>query len=163
MSRILVVEDEFPIRLGLQYLLEDAGYEVALARNAHEALELLTRSSYDLAVVDLRMHDETGRLDEDAGIELLRQMETQYATLPAIALTVRDDQEAIHACQQLSNIKEHVVKDPNPVRLKGLVEKLLSSASPQSGQGGTHTTCDARAWPQGRALLAYDESGLRDE
>ena len=125
MSRILVVEDEYPVRLGLQYLLEGAGYEVALAQNAHEAWELLANSSYDLAVVDLRMPDETGWLDEDSGIKLLRRMETQYATLPAIALTVRDDPEAIRACQQLSNVKEYVVKDPNPVRLKGLVERLM--------------------------------------
>lgn len=140
MSRILVVEDEFPVRLGLQYLLEDAGYEVTLARNAHEALELLAKSRYDLAVVDLRMPDETGWLDEDAGIKLLRRMETQYATLPAIALTVRDDPEAIRACQQLRNVKEYVVKDPNPVRLKGLVEKLLGSVSPQQVIGGAHAT-----------------------
>jgi two-component system response regulator VanR len=61
MSRILVVEDALDICTGLQFLLEDAGYEVALARNAHEALALLAKSSYDLAVVDLRMPDEAGR------------------------------------------------------------------------------------------------------
>jgi CheY-like chemotaxis protein len=72
------------------------------------------------------MPDDTGRQDDDAGIKLLQRMENQYATLPVIVLTVRDEPEASHACEQYRNFRAYLVKDPNPVHLKELIQKLLS-------------------------------------
>ena len=41
MSRVLLVEDEEHLALGLRYNLENAGYEVTLARSGEEAIESL--------------------------------------------------------------------------------------------------------------------------
>jgi CheY-like chemotaxis protein len=124
-----VVEDEFAVRLGLQYLLEDEGYGVELARDSGEAKDLLAQTSYDLAIVDLRMPIENGTLDEDAGIDLLQWIERNHTALPVIVLTVRDDPEAIQACRSIKNVKEYVVKDPNPSTLRRVVGGFLGTRS----------------------------------
>jgi len=126
MSRILVIEDDFAVKLGLQYLLENCGYQVDLAENARLALEKLRQSSYDLAIVDLRLPDETGQIDEEAGIKILEQMEELYPALPAIVLTISTDQAAIIACQQLSNCKAYEQKDVDPPKFKDKVKRVLS-------------------------------------
>ncbi len=55
--RVLVVDDEEPIRLMLDQVLSAEGLEVETAANGHEALEALKASSrpYDLVVTDLNM------------------------------------------------------------------------------------------------------------
>jgi CheY-like chemotaxis protein len=76
---ILVVEDEFLIRLLLSEVLRDAGYDVIEAFNGDEALSVLTSSiRLDLIVSDVRM---PGSLD---GIGLLRIVREALPELPVI-------------------------------------------------------------------------------
>jgi CheY-like chemotaxis protein len=53
--RILVVEDEFLVRLELSQALAAAGYEVDQAANGQIAIEHLRRHRPDLILLDLRM------------------------------------------------------------------------------------------------------------
>jgi CheY-like chemotaxis protein len=53
--RILVVEDEFLLRLELSQALAAAGYEVDQAANGQIAIEHLRRHRPDLILLDLRM------------------------------------------------------------------------------------------------------------
>ncbi len=55
--RVLVVDDEEPIRVMLHQVLAAEGLDVATAANGHEALEALTAAArpYDLVVTDLNM------------------------------------------------------------------------------------------------------------
>ena len=55
MSRILVVEDERNLALGLRANLEVEGYEVAVAENGEAALDEAARQSPDLIVLDLML------------------------------------------------------------------------------------------------------------
>ncbi|MGH6878662.1 MAG: response regulator [Rhizomicrobium sp.] len=50
MSVVLVVEDEFLIRLNTVEMVEDAGYQALEAANADEALDILARRP-DIAIV----------------------------------------------------------------------------------------------------------------
>lgn len=58
--RILVVDDEPVIRLFLQELFEDEGYEVATAQSIAEGLAALSESSFNLVVTDKNLPDGTG-------------------------------------------------------------------------------------------------------
>ena len=59
--RILVVEDDTPVRELLVRVLQDAGYLVAAARNGQEGLELAEQqSSLDLLITDLAMRGMNG-------------------------------------------------------------------------------------------------------
>lgn len=55
MARVLVAEDEAPVREFVVRALQHAGHEVAAAADGLEALELLHAARYDLLVTDIRM------------------------------------------------------------------------------------------------------------
>ena len=54
-TTLLVVDDEPAIRKLLQRIAQRAGFEVAVARDGIEALEMFEVRSYDIAIVDLMM------------------------------------------------------------------------------------------------------------
>jgi DNA-binding response OmpR family regulator len=54
-TTLLVVDDEPAIRKLLQRIGQRAGFEVAVARDGVEALEMFAVRSYDIAIVDLMM------------------------------------------------------------------------------------------------------------
>jgi signal transduction histidine kinase len=58
--RILVVDDEPVIRLFLQELLEDEGYEVVTAQSIAEGLQALKAQRFHLVVTDKNLPDGTG-------------------------------------------------------------------------------------------------------
>lgn len=67
MPSILIAEDEPALLELLSEVLEEAGYEVAAARDGVEALEQLERRPFDLLLTDIRMP----RVD---GLELLARI-----------------------------------------------------------------------------------------
>ena len=60
MKRILVVDDEDPIRNYLNEELTEAGYEVLMAASAPEALKIIEKEDLDLVILDIRMPGMTG-------------------------------------------------------------------------------------------------------
>lgn len=58
--KILVVDDEKGLRIGVKRLLEMEGYEVDVAENGTEGIEFGTNKEYDLAIIDLKMPDIEG-------------------------------------------------------------------------------------------------------
>jgi DNA-binding response OmpR family regulator len=74
-KRVLVVDDEAPIRDLLRDAVTEAGWEVDTAENAAEALELVKANLYDAAVLDFALPDMDGfRLHRE-----LRQMDPELA------------------------------------------------------------------------------------
>ena len=82
--KILVVDDEPPIRKLLRTGLSTQGYEVLDAPNGKAALELLARKP-DLVILDLGLPD----ID---GLELLRRIRHLQSSLPIVVLSSRGDE-----------------------------------------------------------------------
>ena len=82
--RILVVDDEPPIRKLLRMGLTAQGYEVIDAPNGKTALEQLA-SKPQLVILDLGLPD----ID---GLDLLRQLRQRDASLPIVVLSSRGDE-----------------------------------------------------------------------
>ena len=59
-KRLLVVDDDADMRLTLKLALELAGYEVDVAGNAREALELQRQQPADVLITDIFMPDADG-------------------------------------------------------------------------------------------------------
>jgi CheY-like chemotaxis protein len=57
---ILIVEDEEPIVQALALILEDCGYQMLLASNGRQALELARTHQLALIITDLMMPQMTG-------------------------------------------------------------------------------------------------------
>jgi two-component system chemotaxis sensor kinase CheA len=86
--RVLLVEDSLVTREMERRLLEDAGFEVAAAADAAEALSRLGEAAFDCVVTDIEMADMDG-------FELtsqLRGME-HFAHLPIVVVSTRDRPE----------------------------------------------------------------------
>ena len=60
MARILLVEDDFNVRLVMEHVLFDGGYQVDATETASGAQELLASRPYDLLLADGRLVNETG-------------------------------------------------------------------------------------------------------
>lgn len=58
--RVLVVDDEPSVRESLGEFLEDFEFEVSVAECAEEALDLIGKERYDVAIVDLRLPGMSG-------------------------------------------------------------------------------------------------------
>jgi two-component system response regulator RegX3 len=83
-TRILVVEDEGSFSDPLSYMLRKEGYEVGLANNGHEALDLFDRHGADLVLLDLM-------LPGLSGTEVCRALRAR-STVPVIMLTAKDSE-----------------------------------------------------------------------
>jgi DNA-binding response OmpR family regulator len=59
-SRILIADDEPNILISLEYLMKREGYEVIVARDGQEALELLRSERPALVLLDVMMPKKTG-------------------------------------------------------------------------------------------------------
>lgn len=82
MKRILVVDDEPQIKRMLRTSLQSSGYEVILAGNGIEGLEMFESKQPDLVISDLAM-------PEMNGLELTQAIR-RIAQTPIIVLSVRD-------------------------------------------------------------------------
>ncbi len=82
--KILVVDDEPPIRKLLRMGLSTQGYEVLEASNAKSALQLLANKP-DLIILDLGLPDM-------AGHELLRVIRSRDDSVPVVVLSSRGDE-----------------------------------------------------------------------
>jgi two-component system copper resistance phosphate regulon response regulator CusR len=81
--RVLVVEDETKAARQLQLGLEDAGFEVELARTGEQGLRAIGSATFDVAVVDVM-------LPGFSGLELVRAMRERGHQLPVLVLSALD-------------------------------------------------------------------------
>lgn len=87
-TRIVIVDDEALIRMGLRRILEDAGHTVvAEASSGDEALRLVPETSPHLVILDIR-------IPEPNGIEVARRLKVEYP-VPIIFLTAFSDQRLL--------------------------------------------------------------------
>ncbi|MFM2322161.1 MAG: Autoinducer 2 sensor kinase/phosphatase LuxQ [Pseudomonadota bacterium] len=92
--KVLLVEDTPFLQFVHKKMLENLGYQVALASNAEKALHSVNTDTYDLILMDIGLPDMSG-IDAAAKI---RQQETIGNKLPIIALTTFSDSKTYHAC-----------------------------------------------------------------
>ncbi|AJY50876.1 MULTISPECIES: response regulator [Halomonadaceae] len=82
MAKVLVVDDEPNIVLSLEFLMEQAGFEVVTAEDGEQALARVTDSQPDLLLLDIS-------LPGISGFDVLERLRNEEATaqLPIIMLT----------------------------------------------------------------------------
>lgn len=83
--KVLVIDDEPQIRRALRAGLEHNGYEVMLAANGEEGLDLAALKIPDLLILDLA-------LPGTDGFSVLKQLR-EWSNIPVIVLTVREGEE----------------------------------------------------------------------
>src|SRR5512135_24609 len=79
-DRILVIEDKASMLDMLKETLEDAGFQVILARDGAEGIKKLTDERIGLVLTDLK-------LPKKDGFEVLRNVKQENPLLPVIVMT----------------------------------------------------------------------------
>lgn len=81
-SKILVVEDEESLAVGLEFNLSEEGYDVHVARDGKQALKLFRANEYDLILLDIMLpfYD---------GFEVAKKIREKSLQVPILILTAR--------------------------------------------------------------------------
>jgi two-component system, OmpR family, KDP operon response regulator KdpE len=110
--RILVVDDEAPLRRALRTSLKASGFSVEEASSAGEASEAIREQTFDLALLDINMPGVSG-------LELCRQMRDLGQQIGILMVTVRDtEKDVLHALE--AGADDYIVK---PFRLGELTAR----------------------------------------
>jgi len=113
--KILVVDDDLHIQRLYKEEFEEEGYEVFIASNGQEAIDLFNREDPDIVTLDILLPD----ID---GIRLLRQMKEKNPKVPIIMSTAYDyrDDFAVWASEA------YIVKSSDLDELKATIKKLIN-------------------------------------
>lgn len=115
--RLLIVEDEAPLRQQLVYACKEAGYAVDAATDGVEGLYLGREVAFDAAIIDLG-------LPRLSGIELIRQLRHAERTFPIVILTARSRwQEKVEGLE--AGADDYVVKPFHMEELLARVKAVL--------------------------------------
>ena len=120
MSRILIIDDQAPIRRVLREILEDEKYQVDDAGNGPEALQLMKEQEYDAVLCDIKM-------PEMDGLEVLEHIK-EMSDVPVIMISGNSTLD-----DAVSSIKkgafDFIVKPPDMNRLLITVRNALDKQS----------------------------------
>ena len=119
--RILVVDDEEPIRKGLARVIAALGHEVEVAESAEEALERATSFTPDLVITDLHL---PGR----SGLDLVADLKDHGIESTPVVLTAHGSiDSAVEATRR--GVYDYLVKPVQPERLATVIMKGLERAA----------------------------------
>lgn len=111
MKKILILEDDIMIASGVTYALEAEGYEVIHATDVCSAIELIGKTTFDLAILDMQLPDGNG-------IDVSKKL--MGKNTPVIFLTVVDDESNIVKAFD-EGADDYVVK---PFRIRELIARV---------------------------------------
>ncbi len=127
-SKILIVEDEAPIREMIAFHLVRAGFETVEASDCRSARELLADEQPDLALIDWMLPDMSG-------LELTRMLKRDSANedLGIIMLTARADEHDKVAGLE-SGADDYVTKPFAPRELVARIQAVLRRSGSTNGE-----------------------------
>jgi DNA-binding response OmpR family regulator len=122
--RLLVVEDDDGIALGLEDDLRLEGYDVVVARDGEQAVRLAVAEPFDLIVLDLM-------LPKKDGYQVCRELRRGGIAAPIIMLTARaQDAEKVLGLELGAD--DYVTKPFNPMELRARIKAVLRRAAGQA-------------------------------
>ena len=120
MVKLIIVDDEKSIRAALRDILEYEGYEVDEAKDGEEGLEMIMRTSYDVALCDIKMP----KMD---GLELLLKAGEVAKTTQFIMISAFGNVEnAVEATKR--GAFDFITKPPDLNRLLITVRNAIDRA-----------------------------------
>lgn len=137
--RILVAEDNATNRFVIRQTLEGAGHELRVVNDGEQALDVLEKESFDLAILDLHMPNISG-LDV---IKFLRLTQPADAAMPVIVLTANVTQQAYEECAA-AGASAFLAKPVEPHRLLRQIASVVT-ATPVPGFAAPRATTVAIA------------------
>jgi len=117
---ILLAEDNLFNRKVAQALFKSIGFEIDLANNGVEVLEMLEQKKYDIIFMDLLM-------PEMDGLETTRAIREKGLDLPIIALTAVEDSDT-RSSASAAGINDYLVKPATANNIRELLLRTFSKS-----------------------------------
>ncbi len=115
--RVLLVEDEVPLRTVIARNLTSRGVQVCEAGTASDAVAAATREPHDLLLLDINLPDQTGW-------EVLRELKRRGTEVPTIVVSaVRVSQSRLEEFHPLAYL-------PKPFPIDALLRLVMGKTSP---------------------------------
>ncbi len=112
MNKILLVEDDSTLAMGLEYSLEDEGMDVKIVDNIKDAYTTFKNDNFHLILLDVTLPDGTG-------YELCKRIRAE-SQVPIIFLTACDDEVNVVLGLDIGG-DDYVTK---PFRVKELISRI---------------------------------------
>ena len=126
--RILLIEDNEAIIMGLEYLLVQEGYQAITARNLKEAYDMVERVAVDLILLDISLPDGDGF---DFCKSIIKKNNT-----PVIFLTAREEETDVVKGLDMG-ADDYIIK---PFRNRELISRIKSVLR-RNGKGSRLLKC----------------------
>jgi CheY-like chemotaxis protein len=114
---VLWVDDEADLLESHRIFLGESGYDVEMASNADDAIELLRRRAFDVVLLDEQMPGKRG-------LEAYRELRELAPNVPVVMVTKSEEDatltEAIGA-----NVRDYLTKPINPRQVLAAVRRIL--------------------------------------
>ena len=114
MKKILLIEDNEAIIMGLKYSLEQENFQVISAKTAKESKEKLDNKSIDIVLLDVSLPDGNG-------FEICKEIKEKN-DIPVIFLTAQDEETSVVLGLDLG-ADDYIVK---PFRTRELISRIKS-------------------------------------
>ena len=118
-ARILVVDDETPIRTTMGDMLRRRGYDVVTAANGEEALALIHQRPFDLLLLDLKM----------PGLSGIQVAERARELQPEVALIILTGHGSLESAVEGIHLGvfDYMLKTASPQEVLDRVASLLAA------------------------------------
>lgn len=104
---VLIVDDDLSILTGLCNYLEDEGFYVQCARSGEEAMEILEKERFHVAVVDMRLPGMDGNT-------LIKTVHQLYSEMKFLIYTGSTEYDLSVSLKELGMRSEDVICKPLP-------------------------------------------------
>ncbi len=156
MKRVLIVDDEFLVRMGLKMTLDwkSYGYEIAAeASSAEEALEIMEREPIDILMTDIKMQGMNG-------LDLIEKAKTKYSDLQSVIFTNHDDFNFARRAMEMGAEKYILKSEISPDSLLSSLVNLSGGSEASSRKGHSVRKMEEKYLDE--HLLKLNLSGVRE-
>ncbi|GAB7387869.1 sporulation initiation phosphotransferase Spo0F [Bacillaceae bacterium] len=118
-KKVLVVDDQYGIRVLLHEVFGKEGYETYQAANGKQALEIVQKENPDLVILDMKIPGMDG-------LEILKKIKKVNADIKVIMMTAYGELDMIKEATELGALT-HFTKPFDIDELREVVNRQLAS------------------------------------
>ncbi len=115
--QILLADDEVTFRETFTKVLQEEGMDVTAVSNGTDAIDAVTKNSYDVVILDIQMPGANG-------IKVLRETMKVRPQTRVIMITAYGTQDRMDACQKLG-VSGFFAKEENFDSLLNIIDTVL--------------------------------------